>query len=217
MCCGPPRVVGPVSRHRPPTCDDRPCQPGTAGRKMGSARFPHSVRMHGSVKQDSTTTGLDAYFFHNGDASGTLTMDGEDAQLVKVGDTDYIKAGSSFWTKIGTASGAAAKRADRWVSIPDSQVNIGNDFLTGFADLLLQDLGTLTKGTTSTIEGQPAIALVSSKQGTLWVATTGTPYPVEAVANGGPSGTGTFVFSDWNSGAHPSAPAGAKPASEIEG
>jgi hypothetical protein len=62
---------------------------------------------------------------------------------------------------------------------------------------LLLSHGTLSKGATTTVEGQQAVALTDKTQGgTLYVATTGKPYPVE-IKHGGSSG-GKIVFDRFN-------------------
>ena len=71
---------------------------------------------------------------------------------------------------------------------------------------LTQAHGTLTKGSTSTLGGQPVIALNSSKGGTMYVATTGTPYPLQVSKNSGGQ-SGKVTFSDYNKAFTITAPA----------
>jgi hypothetical protein len=149
------------------------------------------------------------------DADVTLVTNGETIKVIKVGANDYLQAPSAYWAASGVPSDDLSKVNEVWISIPDSTAQLGSEFtLSGFATSLTSEVGTLTKGATSTIGGQAVIAIMSTTQhGTLYVATTGTPYPVEATKSS--SGGGTLTFSGWNQGSTPTAPAGAKTIAEL--
>jgi hypothetical protein len=55
-----------------------------------------------------------------------------------------------------------------------------------------------------TVDGQKATELKSSKGGSLFVATSGTPYPVEFA--GGGTTSGTVTLSEWGTAKAPGAP-----------
>lgn len=188
---------------------------------LGALRSAHSVHVKGSGTQNGKPIGVDLTLYSSGDANGTITMSGQTLQLVKIGGTDYVMANDSFWEQSASLPAAtAANLAGKWVTIPDSQANLGSQFsISSFASDLDSNVGTLTKGSTSTVDGQAAISVISSKQGTLWVATTGTPYPIEAQSNGSStSELGSFTMSDWNAaGSSPTAPSGAIPISAAAG
>ena len=60
-------------------------------------------------------------------------------------------------------------------------------------DTTLAAHGTLVKGATTTVNGQQVIAITdSTKDGTLYVATTGKPYPLQIAKVGSESGTIAF-------------------------
>jgi hypothetical protein len=187
---------------------------------LGALRSAHSVHVKGSGTQNGSPISIDLTLYSSGDADGTITMNSQTFQLVKIGSTDYVMANESFWQNSGNVPAAtAANLAGKWVTIPDSQANIGSQFsIDSFASSLDSNVGTVTKGSTSTVDGQAAISVISSKQGTLWVATTGTPYPIEAQSNGhSTSELGSFTMSDWNAAAAPTAPSGAIPISAFSG
>ncbi len=57
--------------------------------------------------------------------------------------------------------------------------------------------GTLARGPATTVEGRPALGVSDGANGgTLYVASTGTPYPLELVERG--ASAGTLVFDRWN-------------------
>jgi len=70
---------------------------------------------------------------------------------------------------------------------------------------LLSNHGALAKGATSTVEGQKVVAVKDTRGGTLYVATTGKPYPIE-VSKPGPQG-GRVIFDRYDEAVSLSAPA----------
>jgi hypothetical protein len=182
-----------------------------AATALKSAR---SVMLVGSFSSNGKATQVNGTFFSTGDANATLGLNGVTSQLIKIGPTDYFKAPAAYWTAQGIAAGTAAKLDGIWVSIPDSQANIGNNLsLSAFASHATKDIGTYTKGGTTTVNGQAVITITSAKEGTVYVATVGTPYPVEVVKTG--SNAGTLTFSNWNGGTEPTPPAGAKTLAQL--
>jgi hypothetical protein len=74
--------------------------------------------------------------------------------------------------------------------------------------MFLSSHGKLAKGGTSTVAGQKVIAVNDTTMGgTLYVATTGEPYPVEVAKAG--SGGGRVVFDHYNQPVSLTAPADA--------
>lgn len=184
----------------------------TAFNNLKSAK---SVKVISGPSNTAKAAGLSGQFYSGGDVDATVSEGGLSLNLIKIGPTDYVRAGTSFWTSSGFPSADVSKIANVWVIAPDSQVHLGSQYtLTALAGSLDKDLGTLTKGTTTTINGQPAIEVISSTQGTIYVATTGTAYPIEAIAKAGSGKTGA-QFSDWDQAAVPTAPAGAKTLTQL--
>jgi hypothetical protein len=181
---------------------------------INAMKSASSGSVSGTEVQSGKTESISGTFFAD-DADVTLVTNGETIKVIKVGTNDYIQAPSAYWASSGVPSSDLAKVNEVWISIPDSTAHLGSDFtLSGFASSLTTDVGTLTKGATSTIGGQAVIAIMSSTQnGILYVATTGTPYPVEATKSA--SGGGSLTFSGWNQGSTPTVPADAKTITEL--
>lgn len=129
---------------------------------------------------------------------GTLTDAGVTANLIVVGGNSYVQ-GQAFFAKSAGAQ-AAAVIGNRWVEMPQ-----GTDLgLSGLADprtlaiCMVAGHGTLTKGTTSTFDGTPTIAVLDKGNapgdapGTMEVASTGPAYPLHFVQTG-PDSPGTQV------------------------
>ncbi len=132
-------------------------------------------------------------------AIGSLSESGVSFRLVVIGGSDYIRGTTSFWRQYGGAS-VAAELDGRWLRAPRSSGEFAS--LQTITDLhtllgaLLNGHGSLTRGARSTIDGRRVIALNDvSDHGTLYVATTGPPYPIRltrAGAQGGQLDFGDF-------------------------
>ena len=169
-----------------------------------------TVRVSGVVATGaSSTIKLDLELVAGKGATGSMSQNGLSFKLITVGDNAYINGSPGFWKRFGGAS-AAQLLQGKWLKASAST----GDFAS-FASLtnvhkllagLLSGHGALTKGPVTTIRGQKVIALKdASKHGTLYVATTGAPYPVR-IANSGASG-GELDFSRFDGPVDLKAPA----------
>jgi hypothetical protein len=178
---------------------------------LAAFRSAKSVTVSGDIGTGSTSTTIDGVIFDNGDFNGTIGVNGTSAKLIKIGDTDYLEGAEGFWQGNGMTSTQAAEVANKWIEIPDSQMGLGNTLSIPTLASQFTNHGTLSAGTTGTVEGQAAVSIVSSKGGTLWIATTGTAYPLELQTQK----QGAIYFSDYNASTVPTAPAGAVPESSL--
>jgi hypothetical protein len=167
-----------------------------------------SVHVSGSITSSGTPITLDLYLVAGKGARGTMSSRGLAFQLVSVGQSVYINGGANFWRSFGGAA-AAQKLAGKWLKTPatGSFASVGS--LTNVQTLfskVLSGHGSLSKGDTSTLNGQKVVGVRdTSKGGTLFVATTGTPYPVEIRKAG--TEAGQVVFDQFNQPFSLSAPA----------
>ena len=151
-------------------------------------------------------------------AVGTGSFGGATVQLVRIGDSLYVRGADQV---LGSFLGAAAaKKIDgHWVEIPASMPQL-QQFLgmTDFSDLVTKTLapvGTPTKAGMRTVGASKAIALKgfgSDGSSTLVVATTGKAYPLQLV-----SGSGTLTFSDWGTSVTVQKPTDIVPLSTLTG
>jgi hypothetical protein len=169
-----------------------------------------SVHVSGSTTSGSTPVSLDLSLVSGQGGKGQMSIGGASFQIVATGQTVYIKAGASFWQRFANAQ-AARVLADKWLKAPASGQFAAFASLTNLTQLfnqLLSTHGTLQKGSTTTINGKKAIAVTDkTRGGTLYVATTGKPYPLK-ITKGGTSG-GTVTFDQINQPITLSAPSGA--------
>jgi len=215
-------------RFPPRVCDARGDGPPSGARSAGRRRRRRLRRWElverrgekpaGQVIADAKSAALDAELVHvtgrgtdngaplkidlwigNGKGKGHLEEDGLDFDVVRIGDTAYIKGGSAFLTKFAGA-GAAALLHDTWLKAPATTGRLAalaslTDKQQFFKGVLGQHGKVENKGETD-YKGQKAVEIRDATQGgSLFVAATGTPYPV-ALAGGGQQGD--ILFSDWN-------------------
>jgi hypothetical protein len=177
-----------------------------------------SVHVTGSIVNGGTPIELDMELVSGAGGKGRLAENGASFELVEVGGYVYIKGSRAFYSHV--AGAAAAQLLDgKWLKASASSGTFASlTSLTNLHKLLdstLSSHGALTKGATSAVEGQQTIAIKDATHGgTLYVATSGTPYP-QQIAKSGSSG-GKITFNRWNAPVTLKAPANAVDLSQLE-
>jgi hypothetical protein len=177
-----------------------------------------SVHVTGNLESNGTPITLDLSLASGHGGRGQISQGNLSFNLIVVGDTIYLKGSPAFYSHFG-GSAAAQLFQGKWLKAPASGGELGSlAGLTNFTQLLSQTLashGTLVKGPTSTVAGTPVVELHdTSNNGSLFVATTGKPYPIQIVKHG--SETGHVTFTDWNQPVSLSAPSGAIDLSQLQ-
>jgi hypothetical protein len=177
-----------------------------------------SVHVAGSLNSNGTPITLDLSLASGHGGRGQISQGNLAFNLIVVGDTIYIKGSPAFYSHFG-GSAAAQLFQGKWLKAPISGGELGSlAALTNFSQLLNQTLasqGTLVKGPTSTVAGTPVVELHNtSNNGSLFIATTGKPYPIQIVKHG--SETGRITFTDWNQPVTLSPPSGAIDLSQLQ-
>jgi hypothetical protein len=176
----------------------------TAVAAMKSAK---SVHMAGTIIQSAKTITVDMTIYANSDVDGTFDESGSTVSIVKIGPTDYIKTTSGFYQAQGASAQVAGLMGGKWLKIPDSTAGLGSSFsLVGLASSITNSHDKVSAGKTSTVNGQAVVSVIAANNGTLYVATTGTAYPVEVTKGS----SGTITFTQWDQAKTPTAPAGAR-------
>ncbi len=132
---------------------------------------------------------------------GTITENGLTFRIVRIGAKAYFEAGSAFWRKFAGSVGPQLFDG-KWIEASATSGKLAS--LTPFTSLrsfmsgVLGSHGTLEVGTTTTFAGRPVVALTDTTQGgTLYIAATGKPYPLEITPSKG-AGGGTIKFESWD-------------------
>jgi len=135
--------------------------------------------------------------------------------FVALGSKAYIRS-STMWRHFGGAA-AAELLNNRWVATTAKEMWGGARFSTeSFFGTLGPMTGPASKGAATTINGQPAIP-VTSGNSTVYVATTGTPYPLRLVPSSSKAGSGEINFLDYNAPLNITAPPHAIDLSKLHG
>jgi hypothetical protein len=158
-------------------------------------RDAKSAEISGNVSSSGTAVRFDVMLSGN-NSKGTLTISGNDVQLIKVGQAVYIKGDQDFLKKYaGNNTAVLDKLNGKWLKT-DSTSDFDLFTLDGFAGLLKGGTGsnavnpTLTQ---DTLNGQK-VAVVTQKDGSrLDIANTGPAVPLLLDSKGSDGGTVTFA------------------------
>lgn len=179
-----------------------------------AAEGASSLHMSGNLTSNGLPIGVDLSITKDHGVTGSITLGGKKVDLRVVGTEGYMKADAGFWTEFVKKDGTAIAQllAGKWLKFPVADPRF--QAIVGFANANAL-FGSLQSGAGSglkndgatTYKGQSVVALNDgSKNGTLYVAATGTPYPVALVKTG--SGSGTIAFDRWNETVSLAPPAG---------
>lgn len=174
-----------------------------------AAESAKSVHVAGSVTTAGASLTLDLELDSSKGAKGKISEGGLSFELVRIGDTAYINGSPSFYEHFAGREAAKLLKG-KWLKAPSNTGSLATlGSLTDTKQLIGSALAAagkrLKKGSVSTVNGQKAIAVKDTTHGgTLYVATTGKPYPVQI--EGGPSSAGKVTFEDWNKPVTLSAP-----------
>jgi hypothetical protein len=177
-----------------------------AAKALASAK---SVRISGTISVSGESESMDFVLFANKDLEGTLTLAGYPVHVIVVNGTDYYRGSAAWWHEVGGLPSADAKKiAGVWIKTPkSSSANIGNSFqIAPLASSLKATSGLAIVGHKK-LDGRAAVGVKLSNGGVLWIASSGTQYPISEVKQG--KSAASLSFSGWNSFALPKAPKGA--------
>jgi hypothetical protein len=158
-----------------------------------------SVHVAGTVSNSGTKVALDLNLVNGKGGKGSMTQNGLGFQIVAVGPEVYLNGSTAFWRATAGAT-AAQLLSGKWLKAPATGQLASLATLTNVQKLfnqLLSSHGKLAKGKTTTVQGQKVIAVNDTTNGgTLYVAATGNPYPIE-ISKTGTDG-GRIVFDHFN-------------------
>lgn len=156
-----------------------------------------SVHVSGSISNNSIPLTLDLSLVAGKGGTGALSEGGLTFRVITVGPSVYIQGTPAFWSHF--AGPTVARKLDgQWLRAPAAGQFASIAALTNqqllFGKVLLSH-GHLKKVGTATVNGQKVVGVRDSPAGgTIYVAATGQPYPVELVKGG----SGRIVFDRIN-------------------
>jgi hypothetical protein len=170
-----------------------------------------SLHVAGNIKSGGTPTSLDLSIAKAKGAKGSMSTSGFQFDLIRVGNAVYIRGSDAFLKHF--AGGAASLFHGKWLK---ASAKTG-----GFASLtplttpstlfgaIANSHGKLANDGLTTYKGQQVVEIRdTSDNSKLYVAATGTAYPV-AIVGGKKGDSGAITFGDWNQPVSISAPKGA--------
>jgi hypothetical protein len=171
-----------------------------AAASQAAANGAASAHVAGAIVSGGSPITLNMDLLSGGGGRGSVSENGRGFELIRNGNTIYINGSKAFYE---SAAGAAAanRLAGKWIKAPADSGDFSS--LASLTDLhslvnqVFSSHGTLAKGPVTTVGGKSAVALIDrTKGGTLYVATTGLPYPLQII--GSKSNAGKVTFDRWN-------------------
>jgi hypothetical protein len=157
-----------------------------------------SVHLSGHVTGTGTVA-LDLHLAQTG-GSGTVSSKGIAFKVTRIGNIVYFTGTKAFYEHFTNAAGVALLDG-KWLRVPARDSRFASfSRLTNLHSLLgqvLKPAGAVVKAGTRTLDGVRVIGLRdTSSHGTLYVAATGVPFPVEIVTTG--AHPADVRFDHWN-------------------
>jgi hypothetical protein len=177
-----------------------------------AATSASSAHVSGSIKSNGTPTTLDLTTARNKGAKGSMSTNGLNFDLVRIGDTVYIRGSDEFYKHFAGAAVAQLLHG-KWLKAPATRGQLKSiapltNISALFAGVSSQH-GKLANDGKTTYKGQDVVAIRDTSDGSkLYVAATGKPYPL-AIVGSKKNQSGTITFGDWNKSVSLSAPSGA--------
>ena len=171
-----------------------------------------TVHVSGSTVTGGTPITLDLSLVAGKGGRGRIAENGLSFELIELERTLYIKGSSAFYKHF---AGAAAARLlqGKWLKAPATSSSFaGLSSLIELHKLLATALASSDKALVSTgtrtVKGQAVVGVKDTAQNeTIYVATTGQPYPVAATKSG--TDGGAIAFAAWDKPVTLTAPANA--------
>jgi hypothetical protein len=179
-----------------------------------------SAHVSGNIDSAGTKIGLDLSTVRGKGATGSMSTNGASFDLIRIGDTVYIKGSDAFLKANGGAL-AARLLHGKWLKASITKGRFSSLApLTSIALLLGQvnsTHGKLVNDGETTFKGAKVVRVRdTSDNSKFYVAATGKPYPV-ALVGGKANESGTITFGDWNKHVALTAPSGAIDLSKLGG
>jgi hypothetical protein len=178
-----------------------------------------TVHVSGSGSDNGIPLVLDLHIVAGKGGKGRLSEQGLSFDLIRVGDTAYIKGSPAFYRKFAGPAAAVLFKG-KWLKASATTGDLSS--LTPLTDLrklldrTLANHGKLAKISTTTVNGLRVVGVKDTeKGGILYVATTGKPFPVEITKSGATGGT--LTFDEWNQSVALTPPANAVDISKLKG
>jgi outer membrane murein-binding lipoprotein Lpp len=156
-----------------------------------------TARLTGNITTGGQKIQLDLELVGD-NATGTLTVNNNDVQLIKLNGVVYIKGDPDFLAQYDNGNAAAVKALNgKWLKTASTS-DFDSFSINGFADQLKASKNVTVNAKTmqATAGGKPVVILTQSDGSSLSIANTGEPYPLTLIGKG--ADAGMLTFSDFN-------------------
>jgi hypothetical protein len=186
-----------------------------------AAKSASSAHVSGNITSNGTPIVLDLTTARGKGAKGSMSTNGLKFDLVRVGDTLYVRGSDAFYKHFAGAA-IAQLLHDKWLKGSATHGRLRSLApLTSLGALfsgISAHHGKLANDGKTTYKGTDVVAIRDTSDGSkLYVAATGKPYPVAIVGGNKKGETGAIAFDDWNKGVSLSTPSGAIDISQFSG
>ncbi|HEY1563455.1 MAG TPA: hypothetical protein VGF72_02095, partial [Gaiellaceae bacterium] len=166
-----------------------------------AATSASSAHVTGSIVSDGTPITLDLTMASGKGAKGSMSTGGLEFDLIRIGDTAYIRGSDDFYKHFAGAAVAQLLHG-KWLKASVVQGRFRSLAPLTSIGVLFAKIssghGKLANDGKTMYKGEEVVAIRdTSDNSKLYVAATGTPYPV-ALVGGKKSQSGTITFGDWN-------------------
>jgi hypothetical protein len=150
-----------------------------------------SAHISGKVVSGTEPISLNLDLVSGKGGRGQMSEGGLSFKIEVIYNEVYINGSPAFWKHFGGAAAAQVFQG-KWLKAPATGQFASLAQLSNLHSLLgtvLSTHGSLAKTGTATVNGESAVGVKDTTQGgTLYVATTGKPYPLEILKSGGEGG-----------------------------
>lgn len=185
-----------------------------------AATAASSAHVSGNIVTGGTPISVDLTMARGKGAKGSMSTNGLRFDLVRIGDTAYIRGSDEFWQHF--AGGAIAQLLHgKWIKASVVRGRFRSIAPLTDLGLLLARVasshGKLANDGKTAYKGRQVVAIRDTSDGSrLFVAATGKPYPV-AIVGGRKGQSGTITFGKWGEPVALTAPQGAIDISKLGG
>jgi hypothetical protein len=147
------------------------------------------VHVMGTSITDGTPAQVDLRI-QNGSSSGTITLEGADFEITRVGEVIYVKADEAALESLGVPPEMDGRGAGRWLKLaPEEASGLGGFSLDSFAQQLIMNESALeTEAEQTELDGRRVVVISMQDGSRLYVANTGPAYPIRGELKGANEG-----------------------------
>ncbi len=176
-----------------------------------------TVHVAGTLTGAGAPISIDLELVRGKGGRGRIALGALSIELVRIESAVYVRGNAAFYRRVAGPR-AARLLEGKWLKGFEGGALSDLASLTDLDTLIdtaLREHGTLAIGAAKTLDGQKVLSVNdASRGGTVYVAATGAPYPIELLRAGGSGGR--LLFDRWNQPISLEAPADALSVKQLD-